>query len=92
MDKANDTNIGLSDLYNLWNFTDGVYNFEKNLLFYTEWIGLREYYLVDKIYVNKSKSYEVNYKYDERGNIVSIDYIYYYRDKPDKRDNKNRQL
>lgn len=94
MDKANDTNIGLSDLYNLWNFTDGFSNFYKNPLFYTEWIGLREYYLVDKkyeyVFIRNSKCaafYDIDYGYDERGNIVSMDYIYYVNDKPDKRRN-----
>ena len=90
----NDTNIGLNRLYDLSKFTSeerGVGSI-RIPLFFTEWIGLRENNLVIRDYLNKVNWYDVEYKYDNRGNIVNIDYIYHYMERTDKDCNYNVKI
>lgn len=48
-----------------------------NILYYTEWIGLRERNMLMNMLMNaKRKERTLVYKYDERGNIVKMIYRY----------------
>ena len=48
-----------------------------NILYYTEWIGLRERNMLMNTLMNaKRKERTLVYKYDERGNIVKMIYRY----------------
>lgn len=68
-DKKNDTNIGLSELYFITEFK--VSNCLNNILWYTEWIGLREEYLALHRSVYR---YRIEYEYDDKGNIIKMNY------------------
>lgn len=68
-DKRNDTNIGLNELIFTTQFN--VSECLSNILWYTEWIGLREEYLVLSKNANQ---YRIEYEYDDKGNIIKMNY------------------
>lgn len=90
----NDTNVGIGKLYDLGRFH--IVGLQKNSidnpLFFTEWIGIRENNLIIRDYHNKVNWYDVEYKYDNRGNIVNIDYIYHYMERIDEKCNFNVRI
>lgn len=90
----NDTNIGIGKLYDLGRFH--IVGLQKNSidnpLFFTEWIGIRENNLIIRDYHNKINWYDAKYKYDNRGNIVNIDYIYHYMYRTDEKCNYNVKI
>lgn len=90
----NDTNIGIGKLYDLGRFH--IVGLQKksidNPLFFTEWIGIRENNLIIRDYHNKVNWYDVEYTYDNRGNIVNIDYIYHYMERTDEKCNYNVKI
>lgn len=74
-DLINDTNVCLNGLLNCENLGLAGYNdLLTNILYFTEWVGIREKYLATQMDVNRRK-YDITYKYDIKGNIVQVDYI-----------------
>ena len=68
-DRKNDTNIGLNYLkfINEFKTSQGI----TNILWHTEWIGLREEYLILSKGLNQ---YRIEYEYDDKGNIIKMNY------------------
>ena len=74
-DSINDTNVCLNGLLNCENLGLAGYNdLLTNILYFTEWVGIREKYLATQMDINRRK-YDIIYKYDTKGNIVQVDYI-----------------
>lgn len=74
-DSINDTNVCLNGLLNCDNLSLAGYNdLLTNILYFTEWVGIREKYLATQMDINRRK-YDIIYKYDTKGNIVQVDYI-----------------
>lgn len=74
-DSINDTNVCLNGLLNCENLDLAGYNdLLTNILYFTEWVGIREKYLATQMDINRKK-YDITYKYDIKGNIVQVDYI-----------------
>ncbi len=74
-DSINDTNVCLNGLLNCENLGLAGYNdLLTNILYFTEWVGIREKYLAMQMDINRRK-YDITYKYDTKGNIVQVDYI-----------------
>lgn len=74
-DSINDTNVCLNGLLNCENLGLAGYNdLLTNILYFTEWVGIREKYLATQMDINHRK-YDIIYKYDTKGNIVQVDYI-----------------
>ena len=74
-DSINDTNVCLNGLLNCENLGLAGYNdLLTNILYFTEWVGIREKYLATQVDINRRK-YDIIYKYDTKGNIVQVDYI-----------------
>lgn len=74
-DSINDTNVCLNGLLNCENLGLAGYNdLLTNILYFTEWVGIREKYLATQMDINRRK-YDITYKYDIKGNIVQVDYI-----------------
>lgn len=74
-DSINDTNVCLNGLLNCENLGLAGYNdLLTNILYFTEWVGIREKYLATQMDINRRK-YDITYKYDTKGNIVQVDYI-----------------
>lgn len=44
-----------------------------NILYFTEWVGVREAYLATKLSIGR-KVYDITYKYDTKGNIIEVSY------------------
>lgn len=72
--KVNDTNIGLNGLFEgLSSIYDGGHGQKMgNILFYTEWVGLREDKLPEKRKPSSWGYSDIEYKYDSNGNIIEI--------------------
>lgn len=74
-DSINDINICLNGLFNCENLSlAGNNDLLTNILYFTEWVGIREKYLATQMDIN-SRKYDIIYKYDTKGNIVQVDYI-----------------
>lgn len=74
-DSINDTNVCLNGLLNCENLGLAGYNdLLTNILYFTEWVGIREKYLATQMDINRRK-YDITYRYDTKGNIVQVDYI-----------------
>ena len=74
-DSINDINVCLNGLLNCENLGLAGYNdLLTNILYFTEWVGIREKYLATQMDINRRK-YDITYKYDTKGNIVQVDYI-----------------
>ena len=74
-DSINDTNVCLNGLLNCDNLSLAGYNdLLTNILYFTEWVGIREKYLATQMDINRRK-YDIIYKYDTKGNIIQVDYI-----------------
>ena len=74
-DSINDTNVCINGLLNCDNLSLAGYNdLLTNILYFTEWVGIREKYLATQMDINRRK-YDIIYKYDTKGNIVQVDYI-----------------
>lgn len=74
-DSINDTNVCLNGLLNCENLGLAGYNdLLTNILYFTEWVGIREKYLATQMDINRRK-YDITYRYDTKGNIVLVDYI-----------------
>ena len=74
-DSINDTNVCLNGLLNCDNLSLAGYNdLLTNILYFTEWVGIREKYLATQMDINRRK-YDITYKYDTKGNIIQVDYI-----------------
>ena len=74
-DSINDTNVCLNGLLNCENLGLAGYNdLLTNILYFIEWVGIREKYLATQMDINRRK-YDITYKYDTKGNIVQVDYI-----------------
>lgn len=74
-DSINDTNVCLNGLLNCDILSLAGYNdLLTNILYFTEWVGIREKYLATQMDINRRK-YDIIYKYDTKGNIVQVDYI-----------------
>lgn len=75
LDSINDTNVCLNGLFNCENLSlAGNNDLLTNILYFTEWVGIREKYLATQMDINRRK-YDITYKYDTKGNIVQVDYI-----------------
>lgn len=73
-DVSNDVNISLNGFFDVENISS--YNSSSklaNILYFTEWVGIREAYLATKLSVGR-KIYDITYKYDANGNIVEVNY------------------
>lgn len=74
-DNVNNTNICLNGLFNIEEIFLGNSSSKlSNILYFTEWVGIREAYLATKSSTG-GKIYDITYKYDTKGNIVQVDYI-----------------
>lgn len=74
-DSINDTNVCLNGLFNCENLSlAGNNDLLTNILYFTEWVDIREKYLATQMDINRRK-YDITYKYDTKGNIVQVDYI-----------------
>lgn len=74
-DSINDINVCLNGLFNCENLSlAGDNDLLTNILYFTEWVGIREKYLATQMDINRRK-YDIIYKYDTKGNIVQVDYI-----------------
>ena len=74
-DSINDINVCLNGLFNCENLSlAGDNDLLTNILYFTEWVGIREKYLATQMDINRRK-YDITYKYDIKGNIVQVDYI-----------------
>ena len=74
-DLINDINVCLNGLFNCENLSlAGNNDLLTNILYFTEWVGIREKYLATQMDINRRK-YDITYKYDIKGNIVQVDYI-----------------
>ena len=74
-DSINDINVCLNGLFNCENLSlAGNNDLLTNILYFTEWVGIREKYLATQMDINRRK-YDIIYKYDTKGNIVQVDYI-----------------
>jgi len=74
-DLINDTNVCLNGLLNCESLSlAGNNDLLTNILYFTEWVGIREKYLATQMDINRRK-YDITYKYDTKGNIVQVDYI-----------------
>lgn len=73
-DIKNDTNIGLNglELMERMGVSSGGDALD-NILYYTEWVGLREKNMLMNVDNKKKK---VVYQYDDKGNIIKIKYRY----------------
>ena len=73
-DVSNDVNISLNGFFDVENISS--YNSCSklaNILYFTEWVGIREAYLATKLSVGR-KIYDITYKYDANDNIVEVNY------------------
>lgn len=74
-DSINDTNVCLNGLLNCREIClSSNDDLLCNILYFTEWVGIREKYLATQMDINRRK-YDIIYKYDTKGNIVQVDYI-----------------
>ena len=74
-DSINDINVCLNGLFNCENLSlAGNNDLLTNILYFTEWVGIREKYLATQMDINRRK-YDITYKYDTKGNIIQVDYI-----------------
>ena len=74
-DSINDTNVCLNGLLNCRKIClSSNDDLLCNILYFTEWVGIREKYLATQMDINRRK-YDIIYKYDTKGNIVQVDYI-----------------
>jgi hypothetical protein len=75
LDSINDTNVCLNGLLNCREIClSSNDDLLCNILYFTEWVGIREKYLATQMDINRRK-YDITYKYDTKGNIVQVDYI-----------------
>ena len=74
-DSVNDTNIGLNDLFLIDIHSMGYLARIENILFHTEWVGLRESKLVTKKRYGR-RDYYVRYEYDSDHNITDMIYLF----------------
>ena len=74
-DSINDTNVCLNGLLNCREIClSSNDDLLCNILYFTEWVGIREKYLATQMDINHIK-YDIIYTYDTKGNIVQVDYI-----------------
>ena len=70
----NDVNISLNGLFEIEKMhMSNNGSSLTNILYFTEWIGIREAYLATKLSIGR-KVYNITYKYDTRGNIIEMNY------------------
>lgn len=77
-DIPNDTNIGFNGIDLMGKMGVSSHSNLDNILFYTEWVGLRERNMLKDVDRHRKR---IVYQYDDKGNIVQIKYRYgeYYR-------------
>ena len=70
----NDVNISLNGLFEIkkMHMSNNVSSL-TNILYFTEWVGVREAYLATKLSKGR-KVYDIIYKYDTNGNIIEVSY------------------
>ena len=70
----NDVNISLNGLFEIKNMhMSNNGSSLTNILYFTEWVGVREAYLATKLSIGR-KVYDITYKYDTKGNIIEVSY------------------
>ena len=70
----NDVNISLNGLFEIKKMhMSNNGSSLTNILYFTEWVGVREAYLATKLSKGR-KVYDIIYKYDTKGNIIEVSY------------------
>lgn len=70
----NDINISLNGLFEIKKMhVSNNGSSLTNILYFTEWVGVREAYLATKLSIGR-KVYDITYKYDTEGNIIEVNY------------------
>ena len=70
----NDVNISLNGLFEIKKMhVSNNGSSLTNILYFTEWVGVREAYLATKLSIGR-KVYDITYKYDTEGNIIEVNY------------------
>lgn len=70
----NDVNISLNGLFEIEKmYMSNNGSSLTNILYFTEWVGIREAYLATKLSRGR-KVYDIIYKYDTKGNIIEVSY------------------
>lgn len=70
----NDVNISLNGLFEIKKMhMSNNGSSLTNILYFTEWVGVREAYLATKLSIGR-KVYDITYKYDTKGNIIDVSY------------------
>ena len=70
----NDVNISLNGLFEIKKMhMSNNGSSLTNILYFTEWVGIREAYLATKLSKGR-KVYDIIYKYDTKGNIIEVSY------------------
>ena len=70
----NDVNISLNGLFEIKKMhMSNNGSSLTNILYFTEWVGIREAYLATKLSKGR-KVYDITYKYDTKGNIIEVNY------------------
>ena len=70
----NDVNISLNGLFEIKKMhMSNNGSSLTNILYFTEWVGIREAYLATKLSKGR-KVYDIIYKYDTNGNIIEVSY------------------
>lgn len=70
----NDVNISLNGLFEIKKMhMSNNGSSLTNILYFTEWVGVREAYLATKLSIGR-KVYDITYKYDTKGNIIDVIY------------------
>lgn len=70
----NDVNISLNGLFEIKKmYMSNNGSSLTNILYFTEWVGIREAYLATKLSKGR-KVYDIIYKYDTKGNIIEVSY------------------
>ena len=70
----NDVNISLNGLFEIKKMhMSNNGSSLTNILYFTEWVGVREAYLATKLSIGR-KVYDITYKYDTKGNIIEVSY------------------
>lgn len=71
---TNDVNISLNGLFEIKKMhMSNNGSSLTNILYFTEWVGVREAYLATKLSIGR-KVYDIIYKYDTKGNIIEVSY------------------
>lgn len=70
----NDVNISLNGLFEIKKMhMSNNGSSLTNILYFTEWVGIREAYLATKLSIGR-KVYDITYKYNTKGNIIEVSY------------------